>query len=524
MSTKLKLPPMRPAGDPDEYSEEQIVAEYHKVVRRGDVRALLYFIINYVKIYSNDDQGWIPFVLWDTDTGEYDNQLTLAQKVMNEQYLAILKARQVGITWEILAYILWMVLFFPTQNVLLLSKGDEESQQLIKRLKDMYARLPYWMRAKDVITDNLHELRLSNGSFVKSVSTRGGDSMTFTIAVVDEADLVWRSNTSLAQVLLNISPTVGLKGKLILLSKSEKARPNSTFKNLYRGAIEGTNQYTGVFIPWYVNPERNPTWYEQQKQVSLDIDNTLDNLWESYPANPEEALAPKSASKRLPFAWLRNSYVKIQPKYIIKKTIETDLDGYDGPVIDGLVVYKTPHPDKKYVLGADPAEGLPTSDDSAIVVMDIETQEEVATYAEKTDPESFAVVIDQIGTYYNKAKVLYELNNHGGLLGKSLREVSNLTRLKGWMPTKGKVQQREGWYNANKAIKTMLYDTVAQQFRNNMCELHSPKTHSQLSSIDQNTLKAPPGENDDLATAFALCIAAINLCITSFSWDTIKIR
>ena len=42
----------------------------------------------------------------------------------------------------------------------------------------------------------------------------------------------------------------------------------------------------------------------------------------------------------------------------------------DAPAIPGLNVFALPEPGQKYVIGADPAEGNPTSDDSALCVLD----------------------------------------------------------------------------------------------------------------------------------------------------------
>ena len=67
---------IRPPGNPDSYNENTLVEEFLKVSQEDidDPYGFLYFVTNYVKIYDNDSQGWIPFELWDTDCNPYDNQ------------------------------------------------------------------------------------------------------------------------------------------------------------------------------------------------------------------------------------------------------------------------------------------------------------------------------------------------------------------------------------------------------------------------------------------------------------------
>ena len=54
----------------------------------------------------------------------------------------------------------------------------------------------------------------------------------------------------------------------------------------------------------------------------------------------------------------------------------------------------------------------------------------------------------------------------------------------------------------------MLYDRCADAFRNSEVKLHTFATFTQLASIDGSTLRAPDGEHDDRADAFALACAA----------------
>ena len=172
----------------------------------------------------------------------------------------------------------------------------------------------------------------------------------------------------------------------------------------------------------------------------------------------------------------------------------------EAPAVPGLVIYTRPIPGRRYVCGADSAEGLPSSDDSAATWLDDETGEEVAVLYGKIAPDVFAAYIDMVGRYFNDSDVLPERNNHGHAVIQWLEEHSSLKILDGH-------DGRPGW-NSSTLGKSLLYTQSAEQFREGLATIHTFLTHVQLASIERSTLRAPEGEHDDLADAFALAQVA----------------
>ena len=192
----------------------------------------LYFIDNYLHIYDGTEKAWIPFRLWPA-------QARALKTMQIERLVVILKARQLGITWLVLGFALWLMLFQPSAVVLLFSRRDDESIALLgdERLKGMYSRLPGWMQARAVNIDNGHVWALSNGSVARAFPTSAGDSYTASLVICDEFDLVDNQGA-----LMNaVKPTIDGGGKMILLSRSENKRPQSDFKKTYIAAKENVN-------------------------------------------------------------------------------------------------------------------------------------------------------------------------------------------------------------------------------------------------------------------------------------------
>lgn len=457
-----------------------------------------YFIENYVRIFDADSGEWIPFDLWDEQRGTLDvidtNQLTIA-----------LKARQLGMTWLVLAYGLWLMMFSPIAEVLIFSRRETEAVYLLsdERLRGMYTRLPDWMRAE--LTEEVvsaKRWKLSNGSIARAFPTSAGDSYTATLAIVDEADLAENLDT-----LMGASkPTIDAGGKMILLSRSNKSKPQSLFKKIYRKAKQKANAWTPVFLPWWVRPSRSRHWYEKQCTDSLENYGALDYVHEHYPGADTEALAPRSLDKRIPSKWLRACYEELDPLRDVPD---------DCPVIPGLEIYKLPEEGRQYILSGDPAEGNPTSDPSAGTVMDVLTGEEMAAIEGQIQPTVFAGYLDQIGQYYNNADIMCERNNHGHAVIAWLLDYSQLNVLEGWDAAPGSSRKKHGWLSNSKG-KALMYNDCADTFRDGNALLHSIGTYTQLASIEGATLLAPAGEHDDRADGYALCVTGAALAANNW--------
>jgi hypothetical protein len=446
-----------------------------------------YFLDSYGQIYDATSGEWVPFRLWQA-------QIHTMQTLAGKRLTIILKARQLGLTWLVLGYALSLMLFRPAATVLLFSRRDDEAVDLLKtRLRGMYDRLPDWLKVQSFGVDNDHEWELSNGSRALAFPTTAGDSYTATLAVVDEADLV----PDLDRLMRAVKPTIDGGGRMVLLSRADKTKPLSPFKRIYEGARQGQNEWAPLFLPWQARPDRDAAWYEGQRRDILARTGGEDDLHEQYPATDAEALAPRQLDKRIPWAWLQQCFTEQTP-------IDAGIlyaPAYRLPAIPGLVVYVRPHPDRQYVIGADPAEGNPTSDDSALCVLDALSGEQVAELAGKFEPTVFADYIAQLAEWCNGAEVLVERNNHGHAVLAGLDGLGLSGSL--LFGHDGKV----GWMSSTLG-KVRLYDACADAVKNREVVIHSFATFNQLASIDGSTLRAPEGQHDDRADAFALACAA----------------
>lgn len=441
-----------------------------------------YFISTYVWIYDNESAAWVRFGLWPEQREALDLMGSAQQTVF-------LKARQLGLSWLSLSKILQESQFRPITSANIFSLRENEAAYLLgrERFRGMWERLPIPLRSA-IASDNVTHLGFANGSHVRAFPTTAGDSYAATLAFVDEADLV----PDLNRLLRRVKPSIDAGGRIMLVSRSDKANPESEFKRIYRAARAGKTDWKAMFLPWHVRPGRTPEWYAAQCRDALANTGSLDDVHEQYPATDAEALAPRSLDKRLPATWLQACYRETEPIRLESLS--------DAPAIAELVIYEAPQPGRQYVIGCDPAEGLPGGDDTAIVVLARDTGEQVAECVGKLEPKRVTPdAVSKIAAYYNNAECMVERNNHGHavIAGCEMRR----TRV---IPG---ADDRPGWVSSILG-KTVMYDSAADSIKNHETVIRSFVAFTQLASIDREKLEAPKGQHDDVAVSYALAILA----------------
>ncbi len=454
-----------------------------------------YFIHTYCKIYDATEGKWILFKLW-------KEQKETLSKFHLLLLVIVLKARQLGLTWLALSYALWLMMFRPVAEIGLFSRRDTEAMYLLskERMVGIFEHLPDWMKEGYIYTkDSAHIWQLNGGSAARAFPTSAGDSYTFTLVIVDEADLA----PDLKQLMTAVKPTIDAGNKMFLISRSDKKKPNSHFKKIYKNAKQKLNNWTCIFLPWWVRPSRTKKWYQSLKIGYMADEGTLDTLHEQYPATDTEALQARTLAKRIPPKFLNRCYEELNP-------IPVDDLPPACPQIPGLEIYVLPEKNAQYVIGADPAEGNPNSDPSACTVMDYLTGEEMAVIEGRIEPTVFASYIDLLGRYYNNAFAMIERNNHGHAVIAWLKDYSELAILQGHdAPTTPGAKPKLGWLSSSKG-KALMYNSTTDAFRDRETILHSFPTFVQLASIEGATLLAPDGEKDDRADSYALCVVGSN--------------
>jgi phage terminase large subunit-like protein len=124
-----------------------------------------YFINTYIKV-EHPVKGVLPFSL-------YPFQKETLKKFAAFRFNIVLKARQLGISTLMAAYIVWLIMFRRDRNVLVVATKFSVAGKLVRKVRKMIQRLPPWLCISSVITDNRQSIELDNGSIVNASTTAG---------------------------------------------------------------------------------------------------------------------------------------------------------------------------------------------------------------------------------------------------------------------------------------------------------------------------------------------------------------
>lgn len=485
-----------------------------------NVAACGYFIDEHVKILDRETKRWIPFKLW-------PRQFELLEEVLSHGRTAVLKGRRVGATLLLgKAVSLWKVVTYPSMAISLQSVDVAAARKMLTDMREMFKRLPWWMieDKKRLICNSSADLwAFSDGTEVRALSTDQGDSYEFNYGVIDEASLV----PSLNELLERIEPTLESvpNSQLVALSRANKREQDNDFTNLYltgqsnieSGESLAWTDWRSVFLSWRTNPNWTEAFIESKRKAALKKDNHLDSFDVTYPDTAIQAIAPATANKRIMKEWMKVVYKKMDP-----------ID-YGGSLIPNLRhhqacrVYHMPKTGKRYVIGVDSAKGLPTSNNSVIIVADYETGCEVATWVGLYGMRDIAHDAHHLSIFYNGAPILVERNNHGEAVLIKLEDLDAYIM--------DGADDQPG-FNSGRQSKILLYDTLAECFREQFDDyrkamklaekrngpppeqpvmLYSGDVAYEILGIESLTNKAAPGMKDDRADAYALCQIARTL-------------
>lgn len=418
---------------------------------------------------------------------DWDYLVAVINAFQGHKEVIILKARQLGISWLVCGYCLWLALFNENVRVLLMSQGEDEAWDLVAKCKFIYDHLTMPKPKIGHDSRGLIDFPVNN-SEIKALSSvkEAGRSTDATIVVRDELE----THEYARENFTAIGPTVDAGGQLIELSTIDKARLDSHFQERYKKARSGENNAYPIFLGWKLRPVRSEgmtldEWFERQVKKKY-------SAWEieqEYPETEAEALAPTKTRAFFDATATDNMLLDIIPN-----PLSTELsERYKQFVI----TYKEPIVGQKYCVFTDPSDGK--TDPHATIVMDLKTFEVVAISHGKCPADLNAQIHHELVMCYNKAYNSFELNAFAG--GKFSQTIGDL----GTPNQHRQIKDRLGWWTSKNVKRTMLWG-LEEAIRHNLIRVHNKDCINELKQFmlpEGAEPQAPRSGHDDWVIALA---------------------
>lgn len=507
-----------------------------------------YFCAKYVKI-KNKDGEMVPFVL-----RKYQVRLWLLILQMIAENrpvrIIVLKSRQLGFSTMMQAYLLWRTILNPYSGCLTVAHDDKSSGELFGKIEFAYENLPPWLYSELEAAKNtaVRGKKLSFGKPLNSsffVDTSGnkniGRSMTFQRAHLSEVAF-WEN---IEMKMYGLLQALGKRPGTECVLESTANGMGTYHHRLWVRACSGESMWVPFFVGWSedadcampapanfkLTPEErdlknkfklsNDQLYWRRITIEDECGGDEELFRQEYPIEPDEAFivsgnpyfGPKVIERtmkltREPVKWGKIELLNGKPTMIGSHQPDAEVSG--GFVDDGTPrerapwwVWKDPIPGHPYAIGADIAGGT-GKDFSTAHILDLETEEYVATFQGKLDPDEFAYQLRWMGLTYNVALIAPEKNNEGRHTLLKLQKDLFYPRIffhqhvDDWS---GGLKHTWGWVTTTKTRPTML-SQLAASLREQTPKLYCERTVKELASfVRVDTVKlaeAAEGANDDM--------------------------
>jgi hypothetical protein len=338
----------------------------------------VFFITSYVKA-SHPVKGVVPFDL-------YDFQQDLVSDLQKNRFNIILKARQLGATTTIAAFILWMMNFNRDKEILVVATKLATAAGMVKKVRKMYARMPEWMKIAKIKTDNVNAFELSNGSIVKASSTSSdaGRSEALSLLVIDEAAFV----DGMDEMWAAIYPTLSTGGRCVALSTPNGAA--GWYYKIYTEAEEEKNAFNPIKLTWDMHPDRDLEWFKKETK-NMSRREIAQELLCNFNMSGETVFDSDDIAR-------------------LEEGVKDPLyrRGYDR----NLWIWEEHNIKNTYLLVADVSRG-DAADYSAFHVFNAATMDVVAEYQGKMTIDLYARLLYETGRDYGFCLMVVENNNIG---------------------------------------------------------------------------------------------------------------
>ena len=449
----------------------------------------------------------IPFIL-------YPHIEEMIGTLSDSLKITILKARQIGLSTLIAAYILWYAMFHKGAKILVFSAGQQEAKELLSKCHAMHDQLPSFFRL--VINPDSTEVMgfPSMGSTIKAFPSTesAGVGETASIVICDEHALHPYASANFTTA----KPTIDRGAQYISIFTAHPTDNDNLASTIFLDGLSGKNGFKAVFFPYTVMPGRDKAWYERvmRETPERDREGLTPELYmrRNYPASVDEAFTVPQTSAAFEKAALDH----MMTEAVSVSRVIVEHEGIDYKYVN---IYRPFQLGQYYVASSDISEGV-GNDYNVTCIMNAKTGIIVADILDNNlKIEPFAYQTYLLLQLYKNPKYWPEYN----LLGHQL--VPMMLNLRypnlGYRDTNGE-KKKPGWVTDEKSRVELFSGGINSHGReflglisavnNNQITIYNADGIQQFRDVIRNAnpgkkgrIEAKSGGHDDYPIAAGIC-------------------
>lgn len=456
-----------------------------------------YFANTYLKIIDKNDK-LIPLTLNNIQT-------KIHQELFDNNFVCILKSRQMGSSTYIAARFFWEALFNTNTRIAVVAHTHAAVKNIYTIYQRYYQNLPSFLKIQTTAA-SANELAFVTGSSIKigTANSQNFRGSTFTCIHASECAF-WNDMNITIQSLFQTASN----NPTIILETTPKG-----LNDFYLFWTD-ENAYSKLFLTWldheeYVLSKIPRKWkqtdvekdYIRENQLSPEqinwfiytlrtrCGNNIHTFKQEYPIKGEDAFI---ASGTFVFPQFTKQLLAPPTKF-------------------GWKIFSQPNQYKTYILGIDTASGSPDGDFSAAVLIDITNRDEidlVATFYDRLSLKDYSKEIQKICSKY-KPLIVAERNSYGQAIIESLREAEYpylYTETK-FDKLTGQFTDRLGFFTSP-STRPVLIAKLVSAITSNLISIKDDRLQYEFMNFiynDKGKAEAEIGFHDDMIMALGLAL------------------
>lgn len=226
------------------------------------------FINEWLYIFNPSSHEFEKWICWE-EQAKLCDELERSKDIGKSLFI-LLKARRVGGSQIVAAYIVWKLLQGDRYTALVISQTEREAKYFIKTI--IGPILEHLPKVEGITWPKFNIkseiIEMEDGSSVEALpsSPDAGRGRTYNLVVMDEAaagNFMFHADENYQSVKHTVESA---KGMMIVIST---AKNGTWFNQIAKDTINGDVKNAGwFFIGWKGVPSRNKKWYEQEQSAA----------------------------------------------------------------------------------------------------------------------------------------------------------------------------------------------------------------------------------------------------------------
>ncbi len=461
-----------------------------------------YFAANYIEIRTLD-KGPVKFKL-------YDFQKKVLQKWQGHQFNILRKFRQGGLTTMGVLWSLWMCMFRTDKQILVMSKTDLEAikaGKIAHNALDAIDRDNPWL-FPNLSTCSKHVLSFADTkSEIEFGSVKRARGQSLNYVIIDEAAFIPEMDDAWAAMY----PTVAAGGNVLVISTVNGI--GNWYEEIFTDAQAGRNHFNVIDLHYTEHPNyRDPEWAKMTR-ANLGEKKWAQEFECSFLGSGETYLSSEILTRLNRQASENPATNKLFPEWdtdtrLFELHAKSDKPEDHEWQKGALWVWEHPQEGQEYLIGVDVAEGVgEDGDNSAFHIINMSNMSQAAEFSSNTiPPHALAMVLAQLGMYYNTALIAVENAGAGiAILDKLIHTLyyDNIYY------HRIKTQEKAG-VTVSRTTRPIVLESMQDYLQNNIATVNSVRLVRELRTFIFNRstkrAEAQTGKHDDLVMSYAIAL------------------